>query len=94
MPNPGYHERLSQCSITVKRHHDHGSSYKRKHLIRAGLQFQKFSPLLSRWGAWRHAGRHGAADAVENFTSGPTGNRKREMENRKRETGNRKRDTH
>jgi hypothetical protein len=29
---------LSQCSIAVKRHHDQGNSYKRKHLIGAGLQ--------------------------------------------------------
>jgi hypothetical protein len=32
----------------VNRHHDQGKSY-RKHLIRAGLQVQRFSPLASRW---------------------------------------------
>jgi hypothetical protein len=32
----------------VKRYHEHGKSYIRKHLIVAGLQFQRFSPLSSR----------------------------------------------
>jgi hypothetical protein len=32
----------------MKRHHDHGNSYKEKHLIGAALQVQRFSPLLSR----------------------------------------------
>ena len=38
---------LVRVSIAVKRHHDQGNSYKRKHLIGAGLEFQRFSPLLS-----------------------------------------------
>ena len=38
---------LNQCSIAVKRHHDHGKSYKGKPLIGAGLQFQRLSSLLS-----------------------------------------------
>ena len=33
----------------VNRHHDQGNSYKKQHLIRAGLQVQKLSPLSSRW---------------------------------------------
>jgi hypothetical protein len=33
----------------VKRHHDQGNSYKRQHLIGAGLQFQRLNPLSS-WG--------------------------------------------
>jgi hypothetical protein len=33
----------------VNRHHDQGKSYKKQHLIRAGLQVQRFSPLSSRW---------------------------------------------
>ena len=37
--------------MTVKRHHDQGNSYKGKHLIEAGLQFQRFSPLSSWWEA-------------------------------------------
>uniref|UniRef100_A0A8C2QPF6 Receptor-type tyrosine-protein phosphatase eta n=1 Tax=Cricetulus griseus TaxID=10029 RepID=A0A8C2QPF6_CRIGR len=38
----------------------------RKHLIEvvAPLQFQKFSPFSSRWGAWQPAGRHGAVSMV------------------------------
>ena len=35
--------------IVVKRHHDHSDSYKGQHLIGAGLQFQRFSPLSSWW---------------------------------------------
>jgi hypothetical protein len=46
--------------IAVKRHHDHGLSYKGKHLIGAGLQFQRFSPLSLYQEAWWHVGRHGA----------------------------------
>jgi hypothetical protein len=33
----------------VNRHHDQGKSYKKQHLIEAGLQVQRFSPLSSRW---------------------------------------------
>jgi hypothetical protein len=33
----------------MNRHHDKGNSYKEKHLIGAGLQVQRFSPLSSRW---------------------------------------------
>ena len=36
---------LSSGFIDVKRHHDQGNSYKSKHLIRAGIPFQRFSPL-------------------------------------------------
>jgi|UPI00001F6546 hypothetical protein len=49
--------------ITVKRHHDHSNSYKGKHLIGAGLQFQRFSPLSSWREAWQHAGRQGGEGA-------------------------------
>lgn len=38
---------LSHCSIKVRRHHDQGCSYKQKHLIATGLQFQSFDPLSS-----------------------------------------------
>ena len=31
-----------------KRHHDQGNSYKGQHLVRVGLQVQRFSPLPSR----------------------------------------------
>jgi hypothetical protein len=32
----------------MNRHYDQGKSYKGQHLIGAGLQVQRFSPLLSR----------------------------------------------
>lgn len=31
---------LVRVSVAVKSHHDHGKSYKRKHWIRAGLEFR------------------------------------------------------
>jgi hypothetical protein len=37
---------LVRVSTAMKRHHDHGNSYKEKHLTRAGVQFQWFSPSL------------------------------------------------
>jgi hypothetical protein len=54
--------------MAVKRHHDQGNSYKGKHLIGAGLQFQSFSPLSSWQEAWQHANRLGAGGA-ESSTS-------------------------
>ena len=75
------HKCLSHCSIAVKRQHDHGSSYKGKHLIGACLQVQGFSPLSSQWKTWWHTGRHDAGEGVENSTSGLTGNRKTERDN-------------
>lgn len=46
---------LSQCSIAVMRHQDHGNFYKGENLIGDDLQFQRFSS--SSWlGAWCHAG--------------------------------------
>jgi hypothetical protein len=33
----------------MNRHHDLGKSYKKQHLIRDGLQDQRFNPLSSRW---------------------------------------------
>jgi hypothetical protein len=37
----------------MKRHHVQGNSYKGKHFIGAGLQFQRFSPLY-------HGKKHGS----------------------------------
>jgi hypothetical protein len=59
---------LVGVSIAVKRHHDQGNSYKRQHLIGAGLPFQRFSPSSSRWEAWSYPGGHGAGGA-ESSTS-------------------------
>ena len=43
--------------LLLWRHHDHGNSYKGKHLFGAGLQFQRFRLLSSWWEAWQQAGR-------------------------------------
>lgn len=40
---------LDRVSVVMKRHHDHDSSYKRKHLIGDGLQYQRLSPLSLPW---------------------------------------------
>jgi hypothetical protein len=55
----------------VNRHHDQGKSSK-EHLIGAGLQVQRFSPLSSRQEAWQHPSRHGAGGA-ESATSSSEG---------------------
>ena len=62
-----------RVSIAMMRHHDHGKSDKGKHLIRASLQFQMYSPLLSWWEACWHAGRHGAEEGAEISTSSSHG---------------------
>jgi len=40
---------LSQGFTAVNSHHDQGKSYKGQHLIGAGSQVQRFSPLSSWW---------------------------------------------
>ena len=40
---------LSYGFTAVNRYHDQGKSYKKQHLLGAGLQVQRFSPLSSRW---------------------------------------------
>lgn len=67
---------LSQCSTAVKRHHDDENSYKREPLTGAGLLFQRFSSLSSRWEAWPCADRHGAGERAVSSVSGSTGSRK------------------
>jgi hypothetical protein len=44
---------LSWDFIAVNRHNHHSSCYKGKHFTGAGLQFQRFSPLLSWQEAWQ-----------------------------------------
>lgn len=56
---------LSQRSIAVKRRHEHSNSYKGNHLIRAFLQFQRFSFLSSGRRMWWHRGRLGAGKVAE-----------------------------
>ena len=61
---------LVRVSIAEKRHQDQDNSYKaQQHLIRAGLQVQRFSPLSSWQEAWQCAGRHGAGEGAESSTS-------------------------
>ena len=47
----------------MKRHHNQGNFYERKHLIRVLLPFLEVSPLLS----WWETGRHGAGAAAEDY---------------------------
>jgi hypothetical protein len=60
---------LSQGFTAVNRHHDQGKSYKKQHLLGAGLQVQRFSPLSLRWGAWQYPGRHGTGRAESSMSS-------------------------
>jgi hypothetical protein len=55
---------LSLDFIAVKRHHDQGNSYKGKHLVRDGLQFQRFSSLSS----WHCTGGRGAREAKSSLS--------------------------
>jgi hypothetical protein len=48
---------LRQGFTAVNRHYDQGKSYRKQHLIGAGLQVQRFSPLSSKW-------EHGSIQAV------------------------------
>ena len=59
---------LCRVYIAVKRHNDQGNSFKRKHLIGAGLQFQRFSPLSLGQEAWQYPDSHGSGGA-ESSTS-------------------------
>jgi hypothetical protein len=59
---------LVRVSITEKRYHGQGNSYKGKHLIITGLQFQRVSLLSSWWEARQRIGTHGAG-GVKNSTS-------------------------
>jgi hypothetical protein len=56
---------LVGVSIAVKRHPDHYSSYKGKHLIGAGSQFQRFSSLSPLWEALQYASCHGAREVPQ-----------------------------
>jgi hypothetical protein len=54
----------------VKRPDDHDNTYKRKHLVGAGLQFQKFGPLSSWHRAWLNTGTHGVGMVTESSIFG------------------------
>jgi hypothetical protein len=42
-----------------------GNSYKEKHLIGSGLQFQRLSSISSWWKAWQCPDRCGAGEGTE-----------------------------
>ena len=66
-------DRLSWVSIAGKRFHDHGNSYKEKHLIGAGLQLRGLVSLSSQHEAWQHSGRQDGEEVAENSTSRSAG---------------------
>jgi hypothetical protein len=66
---------LVMVFIAVNRHYDQGNSYKVQHSIKADLQVQRFSPLLSWQEAWQAAGRRGAG-GTESSTSHSEGKQK------------------
>lgn len=53
----------------MERHCDLSNSYKGQHLTEAGVQLQRFSPLLSCGEARQCLGRHGPGEEVESSTS-------------------------
>ena len=69
---------LIRLSIAMKRHHDHGNSYKEKHLIGSGFQFHRFSPLSSWWEVWQCAGRYGVGEVAGSSSSGLAGSKTKE----------------
>ena len=66
----------------MKKHHDHSNSYKRKHLIGAGLQFRSLVHCHhGREYGGEHEGTAGSQDAgdtVESSISGSIGSGKKE----------------
>jgi hypothetical protein len=54
----------SSYFIAMKRQHDWGNSYKDKHLVEIGLQFQRFRSLSSWLEAQHHAVTLGAGGAI------------------------------
>jgi len=66
---------LSQSPMAVKRHHGHSNSYKGKHFVGAGLQFQRLSSFSFWLGAWLQAGRGGAGGVAEKSVSRSAGSR-------------------
>jgi hypothetical protein len=55
----------NQYSIAMKRHHDRSNSYKRKHFIRTGLEFQ-------------HARKHDVGEGAGSSVSGSAGSREKD----------------
>lgn len=65
----------TSLSFTVKRQHDRRNSYKEEQIIRAGLHFQRFSPLSSWWEACWYVGRHGPREVAEGPASSSASSR-------------------
>ena len=64
----------------MNRYHDHSNSYKGKHLIGAGLQFQRFNltcqfELSSGQRAWPDVERYGDGEVAESSGFGCAGSR-------------------
>lgn len=70
---------LVMVPVAVYRHHDH-NNFKEKSVIRAGLQFQRISPLLSLQEVKQHTSRHVVAEGAESSTLAVAGNRKKERQ--------------
>jgi hypothetical protein len=64
--------------LQLNKHPNQSNSYKGQHLIGAGLQVQRFSPLSSWQEAWQHPGRHGAGEGAESSTSCSEGKQKKD----------------
>jgi hypothetical protein len=62
--------------IALKRHNDHGNSYKGKAFH--WFTVLRFSPLSSWREEWQHPVRHSAGEEDENSTFGSTGRRKKQ----------------
>ena len=56
---------LVRVSIAVKRHHDHGYSYKGKHLIEVVAYISEVQSIIIMAGIMVHAGRHSTGEVVE-----------------------------
>lgn len=72
--NPMSQSVLYCCKQTVS----HCNSYKGKHLLGAGLQFQTFSPSSSWQEVLQYAKKHGAREVAQSSLSQLAGNRKRQ----------------
>ena len=60
---------LVRVSIVVKKHHDHGNSYKGKHLIEVLAYSLRGSAHCHCGEIWWLASRHGAGEGAESSTS-------------------------
>ena len=52
---------------------------KKKTFTQGWLIVSEVQSIMSWWGVWRHAGRHGAEEVAESSTSGSAGSWKRKQ---------------